>query len=285
MRWRWSEAGRPAFTLVEVLVALAIVGVLVALLIPAVQAAREASRRVQCLNNLKQHGLALNAYVGSVDAFPIGCLSWPAPPGGAAPGWAWAAPLLPHLEQGSVYDAMNVDAPIDVAANLTARSATLAVFDCPSDHGPRGLAVASAVVGGTVEAAATSYAASQGADGAAQGGDGMFRVNKSVRPRDVKDGLSNTFAVGERARFIVRNAWAGALGDGRGADQVLARMSSKGLEVANPSPASFGGAHPGATNFLTADGSARSFKTTAAPAVLRAFATRNGREAVDQTAY
>jgi prepilin-type N-terminal cleavage/methylation domain-containing protein len=276
---------RYGFTLIEVLVVLAVVGVLAALLLPAVQSAREASRRAQCLNNLKQHGLALGGYVSAMDAFPIGCLSWPNPPGGAAPGWAWAVAILPHLEQGPLFSAMNVDAPIDAPANGTVRNAALAVFACPSDRGPGELTADSAVVGGPVEAKTTSFAANQGVDGSAQGGDGMFRVNKSVRPRDVKDGLSNTLAVGERGRFIVRNAWAGALGDGRGPDEVLARIPAGGLDVANPSPASFGGPHPGATHFLTADGSARGLKTTTTPAVYRALATRSGRDAIDQGAY
>lgn len=79
-------AWRTGFALIEVLVATAIIGVLVALIFPAVQSAREAARRTQCENNLKQVGLASNSYLTLGEAFPIGYIAWPKPPGGAAPG-------------------------------------------------------------------------------------------------------------------------------------------------------------------------------------------------------
>jgi len=113
---------RPGFTLIELLVVIAIIGVLVGLTLPAVQSAREASRRTQCLNNLRQHGIALASYVTSADAYPIGYIAWRNPPGGAAPGWAWAAALLPQLEQGPLYQALNVNLPIDVPANASPSS-------------------------------------------------------------------------------------------------------------------------------------------------------------------
>jgi prepilin-type N-terminal cleavage/methylation domain-containing protein len=272
------------FTLIELLVVIAIVGILVGLTIPAVQSARESARRTHCQNNLKQIGLALNNYVTAVDAFPIGYIAWPSSPGGAAPGWAWSAAILPQLEQSAFASALNVNQPIDVPANDTARTSALAIYICPTDRDTGTFRVNSHLTGRPVEAQTTSYAANGGTDGSSQP-SGIFRLNRSVRPKDVKDGLSNTFAVGERGSFVVQNAWAGALGDGRGGVQVLATISQTGPDPANPSPTSFIGPHTGLTQFLMTDGSVHPIRATINPAIYRALATRNGREAIDQGAY
>src|SRR5438045_3222233 len=91
---------RRGFTLIELLVVIAIIGVLIALLLPAVQAAREAARKVQCRNNLKQVGIALHNYHDTQGTFPMGYVAWPDPdPEHTAPGWGWAALILPQMEQ------------------------------------------------------------------------------------------------------------------------------------------------------------------------------------------
>jgi prepilin-type N-terminal cleavage/methylation domain-containing protein len=280
-----TSHSRGGFTLIELLVVIAIIGVLVALTLPAVQSAREASRRAQCLNNLRQQGLALGNYITSVDSFPIGYLAWPNPPGGAAPGWAWSAAVLSQLEQGPIYQALNVNLPIDDVANATVRTSALAIYVCPSDRNTGPFTVTSVLANGPIAARTTSYAANQGTAATPLGGNGMFRMNKAVRPRDVKDGLSNTFAVGERGSFVVQNAWAGALGDGRGGVEVLAMVLTTGPDAMNPSPASFCGPHTGLTHFLMADGSARPIKAGINVAVYRALATSIGGETIDQGAY
>ena len=240
--------------------------------------------RAQCQNNLKQIGLALNGYVTLADAFPIGYIAWSNPPGGAAPGWAWSAAVLPQLEQGAIFAALNVNLPIDVADNATVRTTAMAVYVCQSDRNTGRFSIASGVTGGPIEAQTTSYAANGGTNGASQS-NGMFRMNKSVRPKDVKDGLSNTFAVGERGSFVVQNAWAGVLGDGRGGVEVLATVSNGGPDPRNASPSMFCGPHSGQTLFLMADGSVQAIKASINPMVYRALATRSGREVIDQGAY
>jgi len=284
MHEKASSIPRGGFTLIELLVVIAIIGVLVGLTLPAVQSARESARRTQCQDNLKQIGLALNNYVAFGDAFPIGYIAWPNPPGGAAPGWAWSAAILPQLEQSPIYSALNISLPIDLAANGTVRLSALAIYVCPSDRDIGTFSVTSQLTGGPVEAQTTSYAANGGTDGASQP-NGLFRMNKSVRPRDVKDGSSNTFAVGERGSFVVQNAWAGALGDGRGGSEVLAIVSNCGPDPRNTSPSSFCGPHSGQSQFLMADGSVHAITSSISPTVYRALATRNGREVIDQGAY
>ena len=126
MKMHSRRTTEPGFTLIEVLVVMSIIGILIALLMPAVQSVRESARRTQCLNNLKQHGIALNAYIAAVDALPIGYIAWTNPVGGVAPGWSWSAAVLPHIDQVPVYSSININLPIELAENFTAPTASLA---------------------------------------------------------------------------------------------------------------------------------------------------------------
>jgi prepilin-type N-terminal cleavage/methylation domain-containing protein/prepilin-type processing-associated H-X9-DG protein len=275
---------RLGFTLIELLVVIAIIGVLVGLTMPAVQSAREAARRTQCQNNLKQVGLAMNNYVTLGDAYPIGYITWPNAPGGAAPGWAYSAAILPQLEQAPIFNAMNVNLPIDLPANVTVRTLTLSIYVCPSDRNTGAFNVTSQVTGGPVQAWTTSYAANGGTSDATRP-NGVFSMNKSVRPKQIKDGASNTFAAGERGSFLVQNAWVGALSDGRGGIEVLATVARSGPDPRNASAMGFCSPHPGTTHFVMADGSVHPIKSTINPTVFRALATMNGREVIDQGAF
>ncbi|TWT36938.1 hypothetical protein KOR34_18830 [Posidoniimonas corsicana] len=142
-----SRRPLPAFTLVELLVVIAIIGVLISLLLPAVQAAREAARRSQCLNNLKQIGLATLGFEDAHKHLPPGYASrstqtpppatrdpqtWDAPP-----GWGWGAHLLPHIEESALAAQIDLTEPIWAPQHQQAIAAEPTTFSCPSSSGPR----------------------------------------------------------------------------------------------------------------------------------------------------
>ncbi len=147
------DHARGGFTLIEVLVVISVIGILIGLTLPAVQAAREAGRRAQCTNNLRQIGLALHSYMASHRVFPAAL-------GGT--GYSLHTMILPYLEQVPLYNSINQNVPQGIAtdlSNATAESFQLAVYLCPSDVPPRQVVA----VGGTSRTlASTSYAANVG---------------------------------------------------------------------------------------------------------------------------
>jgi len=136
------------FTLIELLVVIAVIGVLVGLLLPAVQAARAAARRMQCTNNLKQIGLALSNYESALQVFPPAYVGDPKAVGSAygvsypdgnintLPGFAWGTLILPYMEQGPLYASFNTNLPCWAPDNATSARTKLSVFLCPSCRGP-----------------------------------------------------------------------------------------------------------------------------------------------------
>ena len=216
------------FTLIELLVVIAIIGVLVALLLPAVQASREAARRAQCHNNLKQIGLALHNYHGRHGLLPPGYVSIYDPMARVerGPGWGWATKLLPDLEQQPLYDRIHFEAPLQARDFTTIRSTHLSLFLCPSDDMPRTWTASSGatwIYGGHVysaenpicDVAGSNYVGVFGIGEPGVDGDGVFFRDSAVGFRDITDGLSHTAAVGERSTRLNAGrgqaTWVGAV--------------------------------------------------------------------------
>jgi prepilin-type N-terminal cleavage/methylation domain-containing protein len=199
------------FTLVELLVVIAIIGILVGLLLPAVQAAREAARRMSCGNNLKQIGLAIHNYESANRRIPIGWNGLFDPIQGTTYRWSYLASILPYLEQGNVYNNLNLSRTLygpgggqpPRPEHVEIISTLIPVYLCPSDRGQR-------VSGpdGRVDSAPTNYVACFGsglnnlADPSDDGemdrrSDGVFSSMDWRSFGDCADGLSNTMAVSE----------------------------------------------------------------------------------------
>ena len=308
---------RNAFTLVELLVVIAIIGILVSLLLPAVQQAREAARRMQCSNNLKQIALALANYETSVGVFPpgrMGCDGWTADvckdnPGIERPGTSGFVMILPQLEQQNLYDKFGFElgavfpaAPSDSSDGTTSgwRTADVDlaiktrpdVFVCPSDT--------SQPTYGTTQDATGSYALCQGSNGPTFGIDqkkvkhynnGMFHYRTTIAQSEVRDGMSNTIFVGETIENHTQesqNRWmlgARHLSAMRSTDNPLNSRPGEGVVVLDlygyKANGAFGSRHPGGAMFGFGDGHVTFLGENIDLTTYRALSTRAGGEVID----
>jgi prepilin-type N-terminal cleavage/methylation domain-containing protein/prepilin-type processing-associated H-X9-DG protein len=232
------------FTLIELLVVIAIIAILIALLLPAVQSAREAARRVQCTNNLKQMGLALYNYEGTIGSFPSGVISalanpnWTMPPGQCTafptdlgPGWSLFALMSPYLEQQVLTNSLNFSLLIADPTNQTTRETRIATYVCPSDTAPTNVSMYDCgeppVAGniplpvlenlgpnsyvGCLGGADSGYPASLVGCYEYQPFNGIFHRNSRVRIAEITDGTSNTVGIGERDDYFVTTNWVGVI--------------------------------------------------------------------------
>ncbi len=238
---------RRGFTLIELLVVIAIIATLVAILLPAVQQAREAARRSTCNNNLKQLGIAIHNYHDTYNVFPPGYVDIKPNPGiqDNEGYWSWSVFIMPFMEQGAAYDALNPGpktATQAMSSNQSIMQAAFPSFRCPSDTAPQhqdvsncagcaiqntsgtnlGLSITNYL--GVNSSALVRYNKATNYLDGTTGATGIFYRNSSTRFRDITDGLSNTALIGERAyirsgrRNLAGDLFAARDRDGNGPD-------------------------------------------------------------------
>lgn len=205
---------RWGFTLVELLVVIAIIGILIALLLPAVQAARGAARRAQCINKLKQIGLAMHNYQESQGSFPPTTCIARSPAGGSALGDGWSVQprILPYMEGNALFSQINFALPYGsatMADGTLVRTRRLDAFICPDETND----VQRVNTAGAPEHYPLNYVVNAGVwfvwdPQSNRGGDGAFAPNSSTKPADFLDGMSNTMCASEAKAYTpyFRNA-------------------------------------------------------------------------------
>lgn len=316
-----SHPKRRGFTLIELLVVIAIIAVLIALLLPAVQAAREAARRSQCVNNLKQIGIALHNYHDTVGVFPA-----------SRPGFfnksvdlnymSGFVSILPHIEQSALYNAWNQQLIFDnqtvagvetsVVAFSTVTGTILSAYMCPSDTAkPRVNQLG-------YDQGVSSYAFNAGTYGAQNppsattktNNDGFAMYTHGFNLKSITDGSSQTLAVGEtivndaiyKGQSVcgpgTPNPTASLVGNVYNVWALSARVTTNFRVTTNPPNtrpctgvvtgavnAAFGSNHSGGLNFVFGDGSVRFIKDTISLPVYRALSTRANDEVISSDSY
>ena len=301
------------FTLIELLVVIAIIGVLVGLLLPAVQQAREAARRMTCVNNLKQTGLAMHSYYDSNRQLPSGYIS----PGTSAAdpsasetakGYAWGFVLLPYMEQSALFDSIDqTGEAIGTSNEAKAAEANLGGYRCPTDTAPMSFSVNNG--SGTVDLPTSNYVAVLGWNNVtteAGQGNGVFFRNSDIQFRDIRDGLSTTICVGERKHihdffdqgpYAANSTWYAAVpGVLRDAGMTMMPMMKEGpgslvlghvgqsgmMSGKTPNHTNhivhFSSSHFGGVAFLLCDGSTHIIRDNIDYQLFKAIGTRAGGE-------
>ncbi len=290
-----------AFTLVELLVVITIIGILIALLLPAVQSAREAARRMQCANNFKQVGLAMHNYHATHGTFPPGVI-YPS-------FFGWSAFILPYIEQEAAYELINFSAASYFVNDGTREGSSTRIegYLCPSD--PQGGELVRCCSGGhssqgTHDNEDVRQTNMAGVSDSEDHGvvprefsqaNGMMARNEGCRIADVIDGTSNTLMIGEvtgagrgsyDAHFWVSWNWSDTCDGVNGPFTVPG-----GAWPDTPPPTSgcfgmyytgFSSFHPGGCHFTLADGSVQFLSENIAQNVLTDLTTRNGGEVISE---
>ncbi len=266
---------RRGLTILELLVVMAVIAVLVALILPAVQAARESARRIECSNKLKQIGLALHGYHDLLSTFP--------------PGWrddhqqysafAWADGLLPLLEQHDVFNSIQFESRLDAPAHTPIAGVNLKSFQCPSDVAPNRweLRDHSAPHAVLMELPHSNYVSVFGTvdpDGTVLEGDGPFIRNRSFRTADIEGGLSNTIFVGERAASHLPATWFGFIYQGEEAQSRVAGYVHDPPGTDGADESEFSSRHSDGAFFLWGDGHVSFISRSIDRTTYRTYGTR-----------
>ena len=302
---RLTKHRRRAFTFIEFITVIAIITVLLIVLVPALLQARHAARRVQCNNNLRQIGLAMQNYYESFDTYPPGYLHQASSNDVAnAAGFGWGALLLPFSEQRALYDRFNFSVPIWDDANASARVHRMYGYSCPTD--------------GDFESSSfyemqgeqygrSSYAANFGPgqmDMDPSDRRGVFGRNSSTRAEQVVDGLSNTLFIGERgniphgslsspssvlpfggASLNFETTWAGAVRDvtdpANDNPHLVLFQTGHVPHSSESDRRDASSSHESGAHFLRGDGSVQFFSKDIDLSVYRGLSTRAGAELLD----
>jgi len=278
---RGSRRQRPGFTLVELLVVIAIIGILVALLLPAVQAAREAARRTSCLNNLAQLGLALHNFEFHFETLPPGVTDSAGPIRNEPQGThvSWIVRILPYMEQNILFRRFDQSAGAYAEANAEVRAAQMATLQCPSDAGPfinqAGTVAHSSYVGCHHDSEAPID----------QDNHGLLFLNSKIRYAEIYDGSSMTILVSEA---IVNPDGLGWVSGTRATLRNTSLIESGRPYLAQPAGSGqiekersgslyvggFGSYHPGGVNVGFADGHTQFISQNVEAKVLRQLGNR-----------
>jgi prepilin-type N-terminal cleavage/methylation domain-containing protein/prepilin-type processing-associated H-X9-DG protein len=294
-----KDQGARGFTLIELLVVIAIIGILMALLLPAVQMAREASRRAQCQNNLKQFGLALHNYAEKAGRLPFGWMCSGRDPGCLAfqaypymwSGWPM---LLPMLEESNLYNTLNFSRDANAPANFTGISAPLGLFVCPSYADAVPIPIHE--VENDPSSALLYYLGPSNYRGNMAAGlkmgcnepsnilcqifdNGIFYRNSGTSYRDINDGASNTIFMGESMVGYWSEATSCCV---RTSPDRELNLKANGVFV---NPWYWNSMHPGGVHFLLGDGSVRSITASVDNNVLIRLMTRTGNDPVEDSEF
>lgn len=295
------------FTVLELLVVLAVIALVVTLILPAIQSARDAARRIGCSNNLRQIGVALQSYHATEKCLPSGWVLEVPIGRDSSNGWGWLAMLLPMMDQKPLFNAINFNHHLGNECNETARLTVVESFVCPADHTPKQVpfywrSLSSAVRGASRAAspwsagsvstngeilfhvAGANYAGVFGIedpdDRCDTHGLGVFSLNSSARFADMLDGASQTLIVGERSASRMGTTWTGMhVGEEEGPERVVGFVDHSPNDPA-ADEAEFSSRHVGGVHFLLGDGSVRFLSDHMDRAVFRSLATRCGQEVI-----
>jgi len=299
------RCGSPGFTLVELLVVVAVIAVLISLLLPAIQSAREAARRVQCCNNLLQIGTAIGSYASSNRVFPPGVVDVNGPITNLAIGYhfGWAAKILPFMERTATYNQLNFALGVYHAGNSTAQQSSIQTFLCPSTP-----------FRGSTNFAGVHHDVEAPID---VDNHGVFFLNSAIGYDDLADGPALTILVGESNRAFAMGSWAvgtsatlrnagWGINDSADPFQSAARNNPAFSSISGVKPVvdaaalqsmiesnqigetqvgGFSSSHPVGANFLFGDGSVRALKTKIHIDVLRALCHRNDGALIDDDSF